>query len=326
MSKARSIDARLARLRALGDEAPSQEHLRELRAALADKSNLVVAAAAEIIGQRACSDLAPDLVIAFDRFMVEPAKTDKLCSAKLAVVEALNMIDHGDADVFVRGVRHVQMEPRWGGEEDSAAPLRGSAAFGLVRIGHPGVVLLLVDLLADPEKVARSAAAQALGASGSLAAVPLLRLKALVGDPEPEVTAQSLAALMAAAPEESLPFVARFLDSPSDAVAEGAALALAESRRPDALDVLTRHWPTARHGPSQDALLLAISMTRLPAALDFLLEVLASESQDTAAAALSALAIHRHNDAVKERVASAAAKRGIAALQDRFKKKFGGPP
>jgi HEAT repeat protein len=326
MSKARGVDAKLARLRALSDEALSQGHLTELRSALADKSNLVVAAAAEIIGQRVSCDLAPDLVAAFHRFMTDPARTDKLCSAKLAIVEALNKLDHGDADVFLRGARHVQMEPRWGGEEDSAAALRGSAAFGLVRINAPGVVLLLVDLLADPEKVARSAAAQALGASGSLAAVPLLRFKALAGDPEPEVTAQCLAALMAAAPQESLPFVARFLDSPSDAVAEGAALALAESRRPEALDVLTRYWPTARGGPLQDALLLAISMTRLPAALDFLLEVLASERQDTAAAALSALAIHRHNDALKGRVASALAKRGIAALQDRFKRKFSGPP
>jgi hypothetical protein len=103
---------------------------------------------------------------------------------------------------------------------------------------------------------------------------------------------------------------------------EGAALALGESRRPEALDVLTGHWPKARHGSLEEVLLLAIAMTRLPAALDFLLEVLATEGQATASAALAALAIHRHNEAVKQRIAAVLAKKGVADLQDSFNKKF----
>ena len=113
--------------------------------------------------------------------------------AKLAIIETLNKIDSDEEAVFLQAIRHVQMEPRWGDPEDSAAHLRGAAAFGLVRMNHPGVVLLLVELLTDPEKIARCAAARALGESRLRTAVPLLRFKARTGDKEPEVIAECLA-------------------------------------------------------------------------------------------------------------------------------------
>ena len=50
---------------------------------------LVVADAAQIVGERALSELAPELIAAFDVFMDEPEETDKRCRAKIAIVEAL---------------------------------------------------------------------------------------------------------------------------------------------------------------------------------------------------------------------------------------------
>ena len=322
MAKARGVEARLDRLRRLRTEVLGPEQRAELRQALLDKSNLVAAEAAEIAGARMATDLAPDLVAAFGRFMSDPEETDKRCAAKIAIVEALNKLEYDRADVYLTGIRHVQMEPRWGGSDDTAAPLRVNAAFGLVRINYPDVVLMLADLLADSENTARAGAAQALGASGSRAAIPLLRFKAKLGDDDPAVIAECLTALMTAAPEESLPFVAGFLDDASEAIQEGAAFALAESRRADALEILKKHWPEARHSSLREALLLAISMTRLPAALDFLLEIISEGDQAAALAAVSALAIHRHNEAVKERIVSAIGKKKDPALLDRFKKKF----
>src|SRR5262249_6846840 len=152
---------------------------------------------------------------------------------------------------------------------------------------HRDVMVLLADLLADPEKLARLAAAKALGAAG-LAAIPLLRFKVHVRDKEPEVTVECLTALMSVAPRESLSFVAAFLDDPNDAVQEGAAFTLGESRKPDALAALQAHWPRARREPMQEVVLLAISLTRLPAALDFLVQVLAAEDRAAALLALSA--------------------------------------
>lgn len=318
MAKARGVDAKLARLRLVRAEPVAPALLAELRDALADKSNLVVAAAAEIAGERSLSDLTPDLVTAFERFLVDPVETDKLCRAKIEIVEALNKLAADAEDVFRAGLRHVQPEPAWGGSEDTAAALRAAAAFALVRVNPRDLIVLLADLLADPEKVARVAAARALGASGHLAAIPLLRFKARTGDEEPEVVVECLTALVSAEPDQAIPFVGGFLHATTDEIAEGAALALAESRRPSALDLLKGSWPKARRDAAlAGVVLLAIAITRLPAGIEFLLGVLAEGE----AAALPALAIHRHNPAIRERVAAVVAEKG-AALKKAFEKEF----
>src|SRR5262249_42913102 len=159
-------------------------------------SNFVAAEAAVIVGKSKLVELVLDLEAAFDRFMIDPEETDKTCRAKIAVVEALNQLDFERPDIFLRAIRHVQYEPVWGGRRHTAAPLRAAAAFGLVRLNHRDILTLLADLLADPEKVARIAAVQSLEATGSVAAVPLLRFKARVGDEEPEVTAECFTALL----------------------------------------------------------------------------------------------------------------------------------
>lgn len=322
MAKARGIDAKLNRLRALRDQPASPELVAALRAALGDTSNLVAAEAAQIIGARLLPDFAADLVAAFDRFMVESEESDKLCRAKNAIVETLNKIEHEKDDVFLRGIHHVQMEPAWGKPYDAAAQLRGNSAFGLVRINHPGVLNLLVDLLGDNENVARLAAVQALGQSGRVAAIPLLRFKARAGDKDPTVTAECLTALIQMASAESLPFVTEFLHGHDPSMQEGAAFALAEARSPEALHILKEFLPEAQRGELLESILLAISMLRLPAAFDLLLEVVAGQNKAAALAALSALAIHRHNESLRDRIAAAVAKKGDAALQARLDQKF----
>ena len=131
MAKRSSLDDKLAAVKALRDRDPSPEVTAELRKALADKSNLVVAAAAAIAGDQRLAELAPALEAAFDPFLVDPLKTDKLCRAKLAIVEALDKLEHTRADVFRKAARHVQMEPVWGGSEDTAPPLRAAALLAL---------------------------------------------------------------------------------------------------------------------------------------------------------------------------------------------------
>jgi HEAT repeat protein len=174
----------------------------------------------------------------------------------------------------------------------------------------------------DEENVTRRMAAQALGGSGRLAAVPLLRFKARTGDDDAGVTAECLTALMKLAPEESLPFVTQFLHAGKSEVKEGAAFALAESRRPEAFEILKDFWPRACGVELQEVVLLALSMLRTPAALDFLLALLSTERQSTALATLAALRIHRHNRAIKERVAAVVAQKGDAVVRARFEKKF----
>src|SRR5438105_5117424 len=146
MPRGRSLNDKLARLRTLRKNAGALESVRELRAALADKSNLVVAEAAEIIGAGRVAELAPELVSAFDYFLVKPLQRDKMCRAKTALAEALNNLEYPGEDVFWRGARHVQPEPVWGGTQDTAAGLRVTCAFALVRNRARGVMAFLVAL------------------------------------------------------------------------------------------------------------------------------------------------------------------------------------
>ena len=152
MAKARSVDARLARLREFRHQPPSPPLIEELGRALGDASNLVVAEAAQIAGDAHLLDLSPALVEAFDRFLVDGETTDKLCRAKLAVVEALNKMEFTEEEFYLRGFRTVQDEPAWGRSNDTAVPVRVASAFGLVRNHYRGILPLLVDMLSRPGK------------------------------------------------------------------------------------------------------------------------------------------------------------------------------
>ena len=322
MGKRLSVDEKLAAIRLLRDAEPSAEVAAELRRALGDRSNLVVAAATAIAADRRRSDLAPAIAAAFDRFMAEPEKNDKLCRAKLAIVQALDALDHEAPDVFERAARHVQMEPVWGGQEDTAAPLRAAAILAMSRFGHRDMMTILVDALTDPEKDVRIASAQALGQHGSEAARLVLRLKARVGDRDPEVLSECLYGLLMTAPAEQLPFVSSFLEAGGAGMAEAAILALGKSRLPEAFDLLKSAWGRGSLAPARDEILLALAMLRLPAATDFLLELVADEPEPTSIRALSALLIHRHDPRLRERLEAAVGKHGGRGLRAQFEREF----
>jgi HEAT repeat protein len=321
MAKARSSEAKLVRLRELRRELPSPAGLQELRSYLADSSNFVAAEAAEVAGEMRLTDLAPDLVEAFERFLINPEKKDKLCRAKIAIVEALNKMDFTDEGIYLRGVRYVQLEPVWGGSQDTAVPVRVACAFGLVRIRYRNVLALLVDLLADSEKGARVGAVQALTYSGTETASLLLRLKARLGDKEYEVISECLSGIMELNREQGISFVAEFLHSPEQSIQESALLALGSSRQPDAFEVL-KTFAEQNQGELQEVADVALGLLRLPAATDYLLSVVSDKSRTEAMAALGGLAVHRHDPRVRERTAAGIAKNGDAALLELFEKRF----
>ena len=267
-------------------------------------------------------ELASDLETAFDRFLVDPLKNDKLCRAKLAIVQALDTIEHLRRDVFEKAATHVQLEPVFGGHEDTAAPLRGAAIFALSRIGGSDYHSLLVDTLADTEKVVRVAAAQALAYVGTEAAGLLLRLKARVGDKESEVLSECLAGLMTIGPEANLDFVSGFLDPMDSTRCEAAALALGKCRLPGALDALKSCWRRTFDRELREQILLAIAMMRLPAAVDFLLDLVATEPEATALSAMSALKFHAYDPKLCERLAVAVKKTGNRVLESRLVRDF----
>jgi HEAT repeat protein len=319
-----SLEEKLAAIRAMRNGPPTVTDPMELRRYLGDKSNLIVAAAAELVKERTLSELAGDLETAFDRFRVDPVKNDKLCRAKIAIVQALDTLEHLKRDVFEKAARHVQLEPGWGPPVDTGAPLRGAALFALARIGGSDYHSLLVDSLTDSEKDVRMAAAQALGYVGTEAAGLVLRLKARLGDAEADVHSECLSGLMTIGPEENLEFVCEYLDPLAPDQCEAAALALGKTRLPGALEALKACCGRAHQPALREQILLAIAMMRLPGATEFLLELVGSDSEALALAAMSALKFHRYDPRLCERLAVAVKATGSRVLQLRWDRDFQG--
>ncbi len=324
MSQRPTLEDRLSRLSELLAEPDIGVVRRQLAKALGDRSHHLVARAAKISAELGLEELAGELVEAFDRFMVDPSRTDKGCVAKSAIARALVDLEVIEDDVYLRGVRHKQLEPSYGGPVDTAVLLRASSAEGLLIAGHPDLGLEMTDLLVDPETPARIAAARVLAASGRMEAEPLLRLKAHLGDAEPEVTTEALAGLLAMAPRRSLRFAASFLASDDSAVVAAAALALGESRLEEAVPLLARRYERGADRRLEQTLLIAISMLRREPGMEHLLALVKDGDQGRAAQALVALAIHRGDEAVRERVVAVVdGRKDGRVLRSVFEREFG---
>jgi HEAT repeat protein len=319
-----AFEKRVADLEALRSASDPAAVLPALRKALKDRNNYLVSKAAAIAGDLRVEDLIPDLVGALDRFFEEPVKTDPQCWAKNASIKALKDLGYRTANVFLRGIVHVQLEPVWGGTADSAATLRGACALALVDCQIDELTMLnhFGDCLADKEKPVRVDAALALGQFGREEGAPLLRLKALIGDREPEVTGQCFASLLSLAPRDSLPFVERFLHHQDQEIAAEAAGALATSREPEALEILKAFWRKRAPADVRKAILISLGASTLRAAADFLLDVLSEESGELAAQALTALGASRFRSEMREPVKATVVSKSDPELNRIYDKRF----
>jgi len=237
-----------------------------LAKALTHKSNLVAAKAARIIGDNLLPDFIPQLSTAFERFLI---KDDRGCAALMAIARAVVTLDCDDADIFRKGIRHVQMEGSFGPPIDAASELRAICAMGLANTRDPHKTRDVVTLLADPEVLARAGAARALAAIGSDAAAMVLRFKALTGDKEPEALCDCLRALLAIEGPEALPLVERYLSSKDEAKRDAAIHAMGESRRDDALQLLIALYNRSANPELKATILLAIKTGRTEEGMKF---------------------------------------------------------
>jgi HEAT repeat protein len=241
-------------------------------------------------------------------------------------VKAAKDLGLDDASFYLRGMKHIQLEPVWSIPPfaDTAGTLRGICAFALTQCSIPRAEAMrhLVDLVgADKEKIVRIDAARAIAQLGGIESVLLLRLKSLAGDPEPEVIGQCFAGLLDLAATDYIPFVANFLAHETDVSSEAAA-ALGELPDPAAVAALMDHFSNSRDPETRRAILLSLGGSRLEPARDFLLATLEKSGIDDAVACVRALAISRFREEVRDRVADIAKDRGepklTAALHSEF--------
>jgi HEAT repeat protein len=299
--KISSLEEQLDHLAELRGQPPSPEGRAEVAKHLNSKMNLVASKAARIAGEWQIAELTPELVAAFDRFMVKPETTDKRCAAKIEILKALCKLDYPSPPVFRRAMQHVQMEPTWGGSVDTAAEVRALGAMGLAQTDYVEALEEIVPLLLDSERDARIGAVRAIASSGLPGSALLLRLKALSGD-DPEVLAECFAALLRSEPSKSPEFVAKFLDHAEEAVAEAAALALGDSRLESALAVLRAAFERSHGRPLRRTLLLAIALLRRENAIDYLLDLVQNGADQASADAIAALAMYEKDPNLQERL------------------------
>jgi hypothetical protein len=319
MKKADPTEQALERLAQLRTENDASVIASELRKALKDRSNLVIAKAAKLAGELRVTDVVTDLVAAFGKLMTNPAKFDKRCAATFEIATALYALDYIEPDVYWSGIRHVQMEASFGPPVDEAAKLRAQCALGLVRTRHPEALTALADLLADEQPHARVGAVRALVTNGGEAGALLLRFKALTGDKDAEVLAECLSGLLTADFARSLPFVAKFMDAEEPHVSETAILAIGGQRRPEAFAVLRDKWDRSVYSEIRKTLLTAMAMVRLDEATDFLLDLVESAATTTAVEVVRVLAAYHNEDRVRSRVQKAIDDRGSPELRAAFR-------
>lgn len=307
-------------MKALGEDRPDLTVL--VRKALAGKNNFLAAKAAKVAAEHQWRDLVPDMVKAFDRFF--SPKADPQCWAKNAISKALAELEYfDDPQVYIRGLLHVQMEPVWGGQADTAGALRAHCALALVEcrnLSDLDVLEHLTDVLVDADKSVRIEAARAVTRIGRREGALLLRLRALSGDPEPEVLGAIFSALLELGRKEAMQFVSRFLGRDADCAQE-AAVALGLTHEPEALRVLVERLQVERAPSVRASLLRGIALTRLPAAMDVLIATISSGCSD-ARAAIDALTYTTLPHEWRESLAGAVRSSGDDSIRRVFEKHF----
>ncbi len=322
----RTFERELAVLESMAGQALDAEGVERVKKALSHENNYLVAKAARIVVDNALVQLMPEVRGAYDRFFEDPVQTDPQCWAKNALVKALVTLECRDPKVYLRGLRHTQEEPVWGGQSDTAGALRGTCTHALVAcdgISQNDLLDILLTPLLDHDKTVRMEAARAIGHVGGQAAALLLKLRVMLRKDDSEVLGACFTALLGMKEInrlDTIALVAEFLDDGEEAAAE-AAFSLAETHDAAALDALIARRSRDVDSWFGSVLDNAIALTRLPRGVDYLLEVMNADPRHTSSA-LEALSRVYPSGEVRDRVAAAVARAGQERVQSAFRQFF----
>lgn len=306
MAKKSPLQTQLDRLSAISHAPRDPESMRLLVTTLETAPGLALAKAADIICKAACgvgasderepeeqvdgawsAHFFPAMVAALARCCDNPDKHDKNAPGKTLLATALDRMEYPDAGPFLAGVRYVQMEPVMGGSVDVAPPLRARCIAALVRLRHPERFDIMGDLLWDPYPDARVGAARAAAYDGSDTARALLRARALAGDEE-MVLGEVLSGILSFRGLRDVEFAGRFLADP--AVLAQAAIALGESRMPQALAELERAWEESRSMEAWERIAFGMALHGTDEAMDILEKWVRAGPEDKRTGIMTAVA------------------------------------
>jgi hypothetical protein len=276
-----TFDAELASLDALR-EVSADVAAPELAKALGHRNNLIVARAATLTLHHQLTNFTPNLAASFPRFLQNAAKSDPQCWAKNGIAKTLAAFEYQDPELFLSGIRHIQLEPVWGGSADTAGPLRGTCALALVQcreLNSHRLLIHLIPLLADKELPVRINAVRAIEQVGNDSAALLLRLLAEFPCGEPELLGACYSGVLALEDSSAIDWAARFLPREDDSAAE-AAMAIAQTHTAEAFQRLRTALGAARDPWFRDTLLAAVALTRQQEATDWLLDLVSNDDSN----------------------------------------------
>ena len=282
MAPTRGFDAELAQLEALRTADPSTT-LEPIRKALTHRNNFIVAKAAKLAAAHNHRALADEIAAPFSRFLADGAKSDPQCWAKNAIVETLAAFEYQEPEIFLTGMKYIQLEPTWGGPSDTAGTLRGYCAVALVQcrsLSNTQVLTHLTPLFADKQLSVRVNAARAVEQIGTDASALLLRLRAELASDEPELLGACYSGVLRLEGPGVIPWAAKFLTNPNprdppDAASAEAAFAIAETRAEAAATLLIATHKRTRDPDFRGTLLAALALTRQEKAIDYLFDEIA---------------------------------------------------
>ncbi|MGB7157939.1 MAG: HEAT repeat domain-containing protein [Tepidisphaeraceae bacterium] len=322
MAKALPIEEQVLALNKVRADPKSDATRDVLKKALSGKSNLLAGKAAELASELQLALLLPDLHKSFSRFFDDP---DKGCVAKTSIARAMEALDGNDEALFLRGIRHVQLEGAWGGSSDVAVDLRAACARAMARLNTIRTLPALTDLLGDAQAPARAAAAQSIGHCGRPEGALPLRLKIRIGDAEPAVIAECFASLLQLLGAGAIELIEPFLDHLQPELRDAAATTLGESKLPEAFALLRARFDREITSDGRRALLFGIALTRHPQSIDFLLNVIDEEPTPSAVHAVEALAIYRNDAPASTRIGTVVEARRDDTVLRAFQKRFPSP-
>ncbi|MDA1013593.1 MAG: HEAT repeat domain-containing protein [Planctomycetota bacterium] len=323
MAKRSSLDDQLRRLAELRDAPDSDDIEAQLEQALR-APNIVAAEAAKLIGELELRSMEEPLLAAWHHFLEDPIKRDAGCTAKTAIIEALNRISFDDPDFYCTGMHYTQLEPAWGTPEDTAVNVRGGCAFGLavsIVATNTEKLIAITDLLADQCRVARAHAARALADTGRREAIPILRLKVHCGDSDPNVIGGCFAALVQLDAEDSVSLIAGFLVSRNEDLMYEAAAALGEARHPKAVNALIQAHRRSIDADIRRAILISVGLSREPRAVEYLVGLIEKQEAESEIA-LEALSPSRFYPDIRDRTRVAVAATGNTRFSALFDEMF----
>ncbi len=234
---------------------------------LRSKNGHLALRCAQVIREHRLSGWEEPMQAAYFSLFTNPSNNEPGCMAKTALAEALDFADSQDPAPFLQGVDFVQKEgPK--PQSDNAVGLRVRCGLALVRLRVPEALIHLANLLADPEPTARASAPAALVFHGDEAGSALLRLKLLLGDPDFDVTLRCLQAYLALDLKRGLEMAESLIQTLDTPARAELALAIAETKLPDTLDLLQKNLASAIEERHVYAAVLALVTLRSKASME----------------------------------------------------------